>query len=309
MSTPTNQPVGVLLMTYGSATTSSDVPSFMGSVYGSKPPDPAVISEFERRFNLIGSSPLVKITIAQAQALQAELNSRHGSSSYVVEAGMLHSAPTIDTAVTKLAQSHCSTVKGLLLSPQYSSIIMGSYNLKLAAAATKHNLEYSIAKPWPTQAKFIKLLSMQLITCRQALAGNYGHNIPVIFTTHSLPESVVKKDPSYLNQLRATIHAIVHKTGLTNSEWVAAYQSAGHTPEAWLKPDLEDVLAVYAHQNISGVLIVPIQFLADHLEILYDLDIAAQDQANKMGINYHRIQLPNTNQLFIQALADIVAKS
>lgn len=294
-------------MTYGSATTSKDVPEFLRHVYH-REPDPEVVAEFKRRFDLIGSSPLIEITIAQAKALQSELDEQFGDGSYLVEAGMLHSEPSIDHAVSRLIKGGCQKIRGLLLSPQYSSIIMGGYNRALEAAAAKYGFdgEVSVIGPWPDEPIVIKLLSDRLKESYVQLQDRYGRPVPIIFTTHSLPESVVKRDPSYLDQLQTTIDAVVRETGLSEDQWQAGYQSAGHTPEEWLKPDLKDLLADY--HDVPAVLIVPIQFLTDHLEVLYDLDTAAREQAEEFGIDYHRIQLPNTDALLIRALADIIAR-
>ncbi len=293
-------------MTYGSATTSDDVVVFLNHVYGSKTPSPSIVTEFERRFDLIGSSPLIEITMAQANGLEAELNKSFGDGSYKVVAGMLHSAPTIDNAVAQLVEAGCKKMFGLLLSPQYSEIIMGGYHRSLEAAAAKYGISFSIINPWPDEPNFIKLTASRLMEEHQKLSKQYGQAVPIILTTHSLPESVVNKDPGYLGQLQQTVAAIVREAGLKDNAWESAYQSAGHTPEKWLTPDLKDILASYANQAVAGVLIVPIQFLADHLEVLYDLDIAAREQANELGIHYHRIQLPNLDNLFIKALANIV---
>ncbi len=293
-------------MTYGSATTARDVPDFLTHVYRITPPA-SVINEFKRRFDLIRSSPLVEITTAQAHALELELKKRCGQNAYIVKAGMLHSAPYIDNAVINLAQAGCTKVIGLLLSPQYSSIIMSGYEQALAHAAAEAGIkDYQVIGPWPNQPKFIQLLSERLVSSRAELAARYAGPVPIIFSTHSLPKSVVKRDPGYLQQLRQTIAAIVRKAGLDDDDWVAAYQSAGHTPEEWLKPDLQDVLNTLSAQEVPAVLVVPIQFLSDHLEVLYDLDIAAAEQASNANIGYHRIELPNVDLLFIKALADLV---
>ena len=140
------------------------------------------------------------------------------------------------------------------------------------------------------------------------MSKRYGQDVPVIFTTHSLPEEVVKRDPSYLSQLEATMLAVAEQAGLSAADYTAAYQSAGHTPEEWLKPDLNDVIAELAPNGVKGVIVVPVQFLADHLEILYDLDTAARAETEAGGVHYHRLPVANLNPLFIEALADIAER-
>ncbi|MDO8518248.1 MAG: ferrochelatase, partial [bacterium] len=125
-------------------------------------------------------------------------------------------------------------------------------------------------------------------------------------TTHSLPQRVVASDPQYLEQLKATTDAIITTIHDPTLEWYSAYQSAGHTRESWLQPDVADILSLLHTEKVQAVLLVPVQFLADHLEISYDLDIAAKKQCAEYNIAYHRTALPNTDPLFIQALTAVV---
>jgi ferrochelatase len=179
---------------------------------------------------------------------------------------------------------------------------MEGYTKDFFAAAKKYGIrDARVAKHWPDEVHFVELLSKRI---KDALL-RLGNKTPIVFTTHSLPQRVVKRDPSYLLQLQKTIEAVRAQLD-PKVEWYQGYQSAGHTPEEWLKPDLTDILADLHSKGHMSVLIVPIQFLADHLEILYDLDIAARAQCQEFGILYNRIDLPNTDPLFIQALTDVV---
>ncbi|TSC69066.1 MAG: ferrochelatase [Parcubacteria group bacterium Gr01-1014_56] len=291
-------------MTYGSATTAEHVTEYFEHIYKGRA-SRALIQDFENRYRLVGHSPLVEITESQASHLQELLGD-----AYVVRAGMRHSAPFIEDAVAECKAAGATSLIGVILSPQFSSFIMEGYRTAFIEAAAKHGLEEGdvVAEPWGTEPHFVELLAERTREALEKLNKKYGVSVPIIFTTHSLPKRVVEKDPSYLNQLEATIDAVRKRLdpGLL---WYAGYQSAGHTPEEWLKPDLVDILADLHKQKTSAVLIVPIQFLADHLEVLYDLDIAAKKQCEEHGIAYHRIELPNTDPQFIEALASIVKKS
>jgi ferrochelatase len=308
MSIPIKTPItGVILMTYGSATTSKDVESFLRHVYPE--PEEELISEFKRRFDIVGSSPLVDVTIKQAEALELTLNATNPDLHYLVRAGMLHSGPFITEAMSELKSLGATRVLGLLMSPQYSPHIMGGYNQAFEQAAVQNGYnagQASILGWWGTQPKFVELLGNRIRRTKQELEQKYQQTIPVIFTTHSLPERVVQKDPNYLKQLSATSMAVVANAQLQPGQWYTAYQSAGHTPEPWLKPDLTDVIADLKQTQTAAVLIVPIQFLADHLEILYDLDTAAREQTEEMGVHYYRLPVPGVDPLFIEALSDIV---
>lgn len=302
--------VGVVLMTYGSATTSGHVAEYMAHIYRGAPPG-GLVKDFEERYRLVGRSPLIEITEQQADLIEKELNSGGGRDSdrYVVRAGMLHSEPFIARAVQECRDAGAGRYRGVILSPQFSSFIMDGYRAALERAAAACGLSkegIAIAAAWPTEHNFIRLLGERVKTSLTALEKQYHKKIPVVFTTHSLPKRVVEKDPGYLDQLRATIDGVVRYIADPELEWHAGYQSAGHTPEEWLKPDLTDILADVQKEKAPAVLIAPIQFLADHLEILYDLDIAARKQCEDMGIAYHRIQLPNIDPLFIKSIARVV---
>ena len=287
-------------MSYGSATTAEHVSEYFERIYPGRA-SPALIEDFENRYRLVGYSPLVEITIGQAAQLQKGLGS-----AYVVRAGMRYSAPYIDDAVGECVNGGATKLVGVILSPQFSSFIMEGYKTAFMHAADACGVgQYVVAGTWADEAHYVELLAKRTTQALKNLQKKYGVLVPVVFTTHSLPQRVVEKDPSYLMQLQATIAAVLLKLDHV-PQWYAAYQSAGHTPEVWLKPDVVDVLKELRDQKAPAVLIVPIQFLSDHLEVLYDLDIAAKKQCDDFGIAYHRIELPNTDPLFLASLAATV---
>jgi ferrochelatase len=292
---PSEAPQGIVLMTYGSATTAEHVAAYLSHVYPQGPPE-GLVTDFENRYNLVGGSPLIGIVERQAALLQETM------SRVIVRAGMLHSAPFIAEAVRELRQVGVERITGIILAPQYSPLIMAGYGTALHRAAP----EARVAPAWPTEEHFIRFLAESTCQAIDRLRRKHGRLPVVLFTTHSLPEKVVARDPAYLDQLKATTNAIVVRLGTPELVWHQAYQSAGHTPEAWLKPDIVDVLA-QLERDVREVLIVPIQFLADHLEILYDLDIAGKEQCAQYDIEYNRIRLPNLDPLFIQALAAVAS--
>ena len=300
---PVDPPVGVLLMTYGSAATAEEVPAYLRSVRGGRDADPELVAEFQRRYRLIGWSPLVRITLEQGAELQRRLDADHGTGRYQVEVGMLHSKPTIDEAVTRLAVAGSRRLIGIVLSPQWSPVIMGGYRRALDAAAWRlgPDAEVVLAGPWHRTPAFLDALAERVT---EAL-GRLDPGVPVVFTAHSLPKAVIDRDPGYLDQIAETIDAVAERTGLDRSRWQFAYQSAGHSPEEWLKPDLKDLLPGLRDAGHRSVLVVPVQFLADHLEILYDIDVSAREEAEEAGLAFNRIELMNTSPTFIRALADV----
>lgn len=303
MFTKSNKKTGVVLMTYGSATTAEHVAEYFEHIYKGKA-SPELIADFENRYRLVGRSPLIEITNNQALYLQELLGN-----GYVVRAGMRHSLPFIKDAVDGCHAAGTTSLIGIILSPQFSSSIMEGYKTDFIDAADQCAFEsVIIADPWPTEKHLIEFLAIKTKNALAKIKKDSGRDAPVIFTTHSLPRRVVEKDPNYLKQLQATIDAVRKKLD-QSLECYAGYQSAGHTPEEWLKPDLVDILNELRTQNTLVVLIVPIQFLADHLEILYDLDIVARKQCEEFDIAYNRIELPNTDPFFLNALANIVRET
>jgi len=299
---------GVLLMTYGAAQSPEGVPAYLRSVYRGNAPQ-AVVEEFQRRYRLVGGSPLVEITRAQATALERLLNAEAApGASYRVEAGMQHTAPYIEDGLRALAEAGCMRIVAMVMSPQYSPIIMGGYGRKLDAA--RHVLpvdtELIVAGTWHTLQAFIDALAGRVRAALAGLPPKEREAVPVILTAHSLPESVVQREPHYIVQLQETVRAVAEAVPLGEGQWQFAYQSAGHSPEPWLTPDMKDLLPGLADAGHRNVLMVPVQFLADHLETLYDIDVAAREEADVVGIGFQRIEMFNTAPEFISVLAAVV---
>jgi ferrochelatase len=294
--------IAVILMTYGSPQTLIDVPQYLKNVYGGKDADAENIKEFQRRYELIGGSPLVKITQEQAVALEKELNNQKKLNTiFHVAAGMRFSHPFISEIVPEIAKG-ADQVIGIIMSPQYSPIIMKGYIRELTDEVSKlhnANLQLSIATDWHLEPFFLQSLAERVT---QAL----DKQIPVLFSAHSMPKRVIENEPNYINDLKETAAEVAKLAGLSSDRWMFCYQSAGHTPEEWLKPDFADIMPELQAEGKKHVLIAPVQFLADHLEILYDVGIGAREQAEEHGIEFARTESLNTSPLFIKALREVV---
>jgi ferrochelatase len=300
--------IGVLLLTFGSAVTAADVPAYLSSVRGGREVPRDVVDEFRHRYDVIGRSPLIEITLAQASALQALLDEQHGAGAFLVRAGMLHSEPRVPAAVADLVGHGARTLVGVVLAPQYSPIILAGYERAAAAAREAHpGVDVHVAGAWHTVAEWIDSLSRRVSETLDSLPSPVA-DAPVIFTAHSLPRAVVDRDPSYIDQLRETAAAVAARAGIAADHWQFAYQSAGHTPEPWLTPDVKDVLPALRDRGAGTVVVAPVQFLADHLEILYDIDVAAAEEARALGIEMRRIQMPNASPELIRALGAVVSR-
>ncbi len=307
-----NTHIGVQLMTYGSPATLDDIPVYLKHVYGGRSASPEVITEFRRRYDLIGGSPLLRITREQAAALQEELNSDSSDgTTYHAVAGMRFAPPFITDVVPEAAADAQSLV-GIIMSPQYSPIIMKGYVRTLEDAVDdlhRDDLELKIATDWHMQPYFLQALAERVQQALERFPEDIRERVPVLLTAHSMPKRVIENEPNYINDLKETAAAIAKMVNLPDERWMFCYQSAGHTPEEWLKPDFADIMPELKQAGHTHVLIAPVQFLADHLEILYDIEIGARQQAEENGIEFARIESLNTSPLFIKALATVVKET
>ncbi len=297
---------GVVLMTYGAPRDAADVPAYLTRVRGGKTPTPELIAEMRRRYERIGGSPLIGITRAQATALEQELNCSPDGR-WVVAAGMRFSAPTLAEAVRDIVERGAERIIGLCLSPQWSAGLMGGYTRGVDEAVEELDVvaTHLVIGAWHREPAFLAALAT-FVSRALARLGEASASVPVVFTAHSLPHRIFEAEPEYIAQLRETALLVAERAGLSADRWEWAYQSAGHTAEEWLRPDLKELFPALAAAGHRDVLVAPVQFLADHLEVLYDLDVAAAEEARAAGLRYHRTAMPNTDPLFIGALAAIV---
>ncbi|MDP9265830.1 MAG: ferrochelatase [Chloroflexota bacterium] len=291
--------VGVTLMTYGAPAGPDDLPAYLARVRGGKAPSGELVSEMRRRYEVIGGSPLIAITRSQAACVERELGPGHR-----VVAGMRFSDPSIDAAVAELAASGCGRIVGICLSPQWSPLLMGGYERALGDAVAAHapGTPHVMVRAWHRTSELIDALAANIATALATLP----EDVPVLLTAHSLPRRVFEAEPDYIGQLRETGELVAARARLPADRWRWAYQSAGHTAEEWLRPDLKELFASSAAAGHGDVLIAPVQFLADHLEVLYDLDVAARAEAEAARLRYHRVAMPNADPAFIRALAAVV---
>jgi ferrochelatase len=287
--------LGVLLMTYGSpADDLHDLPQYLAAVRGGREPSGDLVAEFRRRYKLIGGSPLIPITRAQAAAVEERLHADGVDAAAAV--GMRFSAPSILDGLTELASRGCDEVSAIVMSPQYSEMLMSGYRRAIEAAVDAMGV---------TEPAFIASVAEGV---RGGLA-TMPADAPVLLTAHSLPRRVAEAEPAYLDQLRETAERVAAAVDLAPDRWHFCWQSAGHEPGEWMTPDFSDLVPALRDAGHSAVLVAPIQFLADHLEILYDVDIGARQQAEAVGMRFARIESLNVSPTFIGALAAIARRT
>jgi ferrochelatase len=303
MTDTLRRPSGVLLMTYGSPDSLDDVGRYLTAVRGGREPDGELLTEFRRRYEVIGGSPLVRITVDQAAALQA----RFGDET-IVRAAMRFSEPSIATVMSELAERGVERITAIILSPQYSPLLMGGYGRALDAASAALGPiapAIEVAGAWYRDPAFIAAMAERI---REGLAGfdaTVRDRVPVLMTAHSLPRRVADQEPDYLDQLRESATLIAAAAGVGPERWTFCWQSAGHEPGEWMAPDFADLMPELRAQGHRSVLVAPIQFLSDHLEILYDVGIGAREQAEAAGLEFRRIASLNVSPRFIDALESV----
>jgi ferrochelatase len=304
--------IGVLLMTYGSPATLDDMPAYLRNVRGGREPEAELVQEFRRRYTLIGGSPLLPVTRAQAAALQDELNAQYPAGPrFRVMAGMRFAPPYIADLVPEVA-ANVHRLIGVIMSPQYSPIIMSGYVRTMQEAVQRlgrADLTLKIAEDWHLLPDFLQAVARRVQEALATFPPDVRARMPVLLSAHSMPRRVVENEPGYIDALKETAAAIARLAGIPAERWMFCYQSAGHTPEEWLKPDFADIMPQLQAAGHTHVLIAPVQFLADHLEILYDIEIGAREQAEAHGISFARTASLNTSPLFIKALAEVVKEN
>ena len=298
-----SDPLGVLLMTYGSpAGDLHDLPEYLAAVRGGREPSDELVAEFRRRYEAIGGSPLIPITRDQAAAVEARL--LDDGVNAVATVGMRFSDPTILDGLRELAERGCRRISAIVMSPQHSELLMAGYRRGVEAARdalADASPAVEIAPAWYRETDFVGALADRM---REALNG-LPPDAPVLLTAHSLPRRVADAEPTYLEQLRETAELVAADADLPAERWHFCWQSAGHEPGEWMKPDLTDLLPRLREAGHDAVLVAPIQFLADHLEVLYDIDMGARHQAEAEGLALRRIESLNVTPRFIAALAGI----
>jgi protoporphyrin/coproporphyrin ferrochelatase len=279
----------VVLMAYGSPERIEDVPAYYADIRGGRPVRPELIAELTERYRRLGiedSNPLNEITERTRAALEVELG-------LPVLTGMKHWTPRIADAAAAAVATGAERVVGLVLAPHYSRLSIGGYREQLDQALAGR-AELVFVESWHDDPGLVELWAARL-------RGTDQH---VIFTAHSLPARILDEGDPYQDQLLRTCRLVAESAGL--QEWSFSYQSESPTGEPWLQPDILDHLAALHEQGVDEVVVCPLGFVADHLEIRWDLDTEAQERARELGLHLHRTEMPNDDPAFVRLLAGIV---
>ncbi len=284
-------PVAVVLMSYGSPTSIDDIEPYYTDIRRGRPPTPEALADLRARYEALGGvHALAETTAAQRAALVAALE-RLDPGRYDVQLGYKHAAPKVATTAERVARSGAGTIVGLTLAPHYSRGSIGGYlsGLRAGVEAAGTSPRLVEIESWATDPAYVEFLAGEVGRRRDALAAD-GHRVRVVFTAHSLPEKVISGGDPYPDELRATADAVADRLGLAEGrDWQLGWQSAGRTADPWLGPDILETIDDLAEDpDVDAVVVCACGFVADHLEVRYDLDIEARGRALDRGLAFDR---------------------
>jgi ferrochelatase len=297
--------IGVLVMSYGTPESLEGVEVYYTHIRRGNPPSAEQLEELTNRYRSIvgGVFPLRENTNGQVAALQKTLDDLAGKGSYVCYQGLKHAAPYIEDGVAAMAADGIKDAIGIVLTPQYSVMSVGGYMKRAQDEAAKHGIELKPVQEYHLHPELIDALSKRVIEGLERF-GEQRADTLVLFSAHSLPAKILEMNDPYSDQLLATSEAVAESAGV--EKWQFTWQSAGQTGQPWLGPDILDTLDRLGNEGVKSVLVTPVGFVSDHLEVLYDIDIEAKKFAEQRGIRLERIRMLNDDPQYMAALADSV---
>ncbi|MFW2334474.1 ferrochelatase [Ilumatobacter sp.] len=293
--------IAVVLMAYGTPRARDEILPYYTDIRRGRPPTDEALADLTARYEAIGGvSPLAQTTEAQRDAIQGALD-EIAPGRYEVVLGLKHADPKVEAAVDDVAARGFRTIVGAVLAPHFSAYSIGQYLSRVREAADPHGIDVTGVESWAIEPAFLDFLTDDLRKRRDAMPAATR----VLFTAHSLPERIVSTGDPYIDELRSTAEAIAGRLDMIEGDdWQIAWQSAGRTPEPWLGPDILEVIDEFGDDDsVDGVIVSSVGFVADHLEVLYDLDIEAAGRAERAGLAFDRTASVNDDDTVMTALA------
>jgi ferrochelatase len=292
---------GVLVMAYGTPRGLDDVEAYYTDIRRGRPPTAELLEELKGRYRAIGgTSPLLEITESQAKGLGERLE----VPAYI---GQKHASPFIPDAFDGMTRDGIEVAVGIVLAPHFSEMSIGDYARRAQRAAEEKGWKgrLEVVRSWHVEPGYIEFLAREVKAAQSALPED--REPVVLFTAHSLPEKILENDDPYPQQLRETAEAVAALAQITR--WDTAWQSAGRTADPWLGPDLTEAIEKLAADGATAVVVCPCGFVADHLEVLYDVDIEAKGVAESLGVALVRTRSPNADPGFLDAVSGVVHRA
>lgn len=299
------KPIGVLIMAYGGPNSLAEIPGYLADIRHDRPTTTAVLEEITHNYQQIGGkSPLLGISQQQMAAVAAQLDPAH----FKCYLGMRHWSPWIEEVVGQMIEDGITHAISLVLAPHFSKLSIAKYQEKIAdgLALYRGHIEFEHIASYHNAPLLIQALANRVQEGLAQWPESERPLVHVVFSAHSLPIRILKMGDPYDSQLRETAELVAQQAGLPPEQWSWSYQSAGRSPEPWLGPQLQEHIPALAAQGIKNIVSVPVGFVSDHVEILYDIDIQAQAVAQELGVRLERPSALNTDPLFIQTLVDLI---
>ena len=307
MTNTVTYPIGVLVMAYGGPNSLAELPGYLSDIRSGRPTTPAVLTEITHNYSQIGGkSPLMGIALQQVAGLKERLD----AAQFHCYLGMRHWAPWIEEVVGQMLDDGITHAISLALAPHFSKLSIAKYQSKIDEGLAMYHGEIAFKhiSSYHDAPGLIQALANRVELGRAEWPADRRDQVHIVFSAHSLPTRILKMGDPYDSQLRETARLVAARAGLTDDQWSWSYQSAGRSPEPWLGPQLPEHLTALADQGIKDVISIPVGFVADHVEILYDIDIQAQQLAASRGMRLVRPPALNMDPLYIDTLADLVRR-
>ncbi|WP_050614247.1 ferrochelatase [Bacillus testis] len=301
--------MGLLVMAYGTPYKEEDIERYYTDIRHGRKPTPEMLEDLQRRYKAIGGiSPLAVITEAQAKGLEEHLNAVQDEVEFKAYLGLKHIEPFIEDAVDQMKADGIEQAVSIVLAPHFSTFSVKSYNGRALAQSEKiGGPKITCVESWYDEPKFIQYWVDRMNETVDSMTDEEKENYVLIISAHSLPEKILLQNDPYPDQLRETAEMIVKGAGVKN--WALGWQSAGNTPDPWLGPDVQDLTReLYEKNHYQAFVYIPVGFVAEHLEVLYDNDYECKVITEELGVSYYRPKMPNSQPQFIDAVSDVILK-
>lgn len=312
MDSPTRT-IGVMVMAYGGPNTLDEVGPYLADIRHGRTTPSDLLEEITDRYRQIGgSSPILALTRAQAAGIERVLNDEDAERAgmrYTVHVGMRHWHPYIGDVVPDMLAEGVDQIVGVVMAPHFSRMSVGAYMGRLDKAlheAGRTDIPVSRVESWKDEPTFIAAVAERIQRALEQFPEDDRADVPILFTAHSLPARILESNDPYPEELQTSVRMVVDQ--LHPKHWRWAFQSQGASADPWLGPTVEDTLRELADEGHTNVLLVPIGFVCDHVEVLFDVDIEHKQQARDLGIRLERIEMLNDDPGLVQAVANAIRR-
>jgi ferrochelatase len=292
-------------MAYGTATGPDDVEAYYTHIRHGRPPEPEALKELQDRYEMIGGSPLLGITQAQADGIAKALQDSHPGQ-FTVAMGQKHSAPFIEDATKELLDRGVKRIIGIVLAPHFSTMSIAQYRSRAEEAAAPAGVPVTVIESWHEEPGYLDFLNRAITAAYEELPEDSRESVELAVTAHSLPVAILVRGDIYVDELEKTRDNLSGRPEFAGT--MLAWQSAGRTEAEWIGPDICEVMPGLRDQGRTAVVVCAAGFVSDHLEVKFDIDYEAQEAAKQSGLALTRTAMPNDDPGFCATLAGIVAR-